>query len=106
MIVKLNGKEIDLSRALPLKIKDWKALEKHGVNAQTAGTFEHMAKTLFHVLHKADSSITEEMVEDLEPNDPIVGQVFEGMVEKRIVSNPTLTPSISSVVITDGASVS
>lgn len=78
-IVELNGRKIDLSKALPLKIKDWKQLEKVGIpiSALAEGKVSHMAAIIFHVLHKADSNVTQEEIDELQ---------LEGAVVQKITS--------------------
>lgn len=78
MIVKLHDKEIDLSKAVPLKVGDWRALKKLGVNPKDLEVFdwEIGGKFLHYVLHKADSSVTEEDVNNLLPTDLLITAVF------------------------------
>lgn len=77
MIVNLNGKEIDLSKAVPLRVKDWKALGRIGVRPNDLAdfTWEAGAKFIFFVLNKADSTVTQEDIDNLLATDPIIAAV-------------------------------
>jgi hypothetical protein len=79
--VVLNGRQIDLKDAVPLKLRDWKALEKMGVTVDkvTNGNVEAMVALFYHILHKSDSSVTLEEVEDLTLDDPVVLTIIECM---------------------------
>lgn len=72
--IELNGRKIDLNKALPLKLGDWKRLEKQGVTpaSLSEGKISDSVAIIFYVLHKADETVTEEEVEDLTMTDPVV----------------------------------
>ncbi len=59
MKLTIQGKEIDLGAALPLRVGDWRALQKAGVNAQQMadGGIEHAALLAEHVLKKAGADV-------------------------------------------------
>lgn len=81
MEVVLNGRTIDLRKALPLVIRDWKALERQGVTAarlRDPGVSD-AAAIAFHVLHKADSTVTQDEVDSLTLDDPAVQAVFRAL---------------------------
>lgn len=78
MIVKLHEKEIDLSKAVPLKVGDWRALSKIGIKPKDLEVFdwETGGRFLHYVLHKADPSVTEDEVNNLLPTDLLISAVF------------------------------
>ena len=83
MKVTLGIREIDLSKALPLKLRDWRILEKKGITAKTLEntSIEAVAELVFLVLNKADGTVTMEEVDDLE--DDLEGIVTLGGVCAR-----------------------
>ena len=103
MKVTLGIREIDLSKALPLKLRDWRILEKKGITAKTLEntSIEAVAELVFLVLNKADGTVTMEEVDDLELDSDTFKQVIEAINKKKVVK-AFLTPSISSAPITDG----
>ena len=68
LVVSVNGKEIDVSGAWPLKWKDIKAFQRMGI-ADTgevdATNPEVVEKFLIYILQKLDPSITEEDVGEI-----------------------------------------
>jgi hypothetical protein len=103
--VMLNGREIDLTNAVPLKLRDWKALEKAGITVEkvTSGNVEAMVALFYHILHKSDSSVTLDEVEDLSLDDTVVLALIECMNQVR-VDRPFSTPSTSLPQSMDGPS--
>lgn len=82
--VTLNGRTIDLAKALPLQIKDWKALKRNGVtprDLQAGAEVEQIAALVHHVLAKADPSVTVEEVDDLAFGDPVLKVVMKALEE-------------------------
>lgn len=79
MIVKLHEKEIDLSKAVPLKVGDWRALGRMGVNTQLmkVENWDNWSKYVFYVLHKADPTVKEEDIDNLDANDPVFWDVIK-----------------------------
>ncbi|MGQ0569822.1 MAG: hypothetical protein ACT4P5_09870 [Armatimonadota bacterium] len=78
--VTLNGRTIDLSKALPLVIRDWTTLEKkYGIAPDTLARFSSIAHVVYYVLRKADDSVTQEEVNDLKIDDPVVIAVLEAL---------------------------
>ena len=99
MMVTLNGRSLDLARALPLTLGDWRALQRRGITAKglAAGAdAESLAGLLYHVLHKADPEVTEAHVDALPMRDPVVKAVLEALAEAEAPDRPfssTSTPS-------------
>jgi hypothetical protein len=63
-VIKLGstGKTVDVSKAVPLTIGDFRRLKKdHGVDQKDllVGDIETTCKMMFFILHKADANITE-----------------------------------------------
>jgi len=92
----LNGQEVDFSNALPLKVKDWRALEKHGVTmdtfinaAETRPTMEQMVQVAIRILARVGKD--EAFVDELSLNDLMA--VFKLLAEKEAdpaeVNRPT-----------------
>src|SRR3990167_5490154 len=81
MLVTFKGKEIDLSKVLPLKLRNWKELEKLGVTAKQfeTGMMQTTSTVVYYILNKADSSVTQDDVDDLALNDPIIKAVIKGV---------------------------
>jgi hypothetical protein len=66
--IKLGNNEFDLSNVLPLKVRDWRALEKAGIrlgDSESLGTVNSMAQMAQYILKKADDSIADDFVDDL-----------------------------------------
>ncbi|MCH9050088.1 MAG: hypothetical protein IIA72_03255 [Proteobacteria bacterium] len=63
MIVKIGDKKVDLAKAFPLTIGDFKGFEQLGLldkkGAIKVDTPTKIASFLFHFIHKADKSVTE-----------------------------------------------
>ena len=80
-VVEFKGKVVDLSKVFPLKLRNWKELEKMGVSAKQfeSGAIQATSSIVFYVLNKADSSITQDDVDDLAINDPIIQTVIKGI---------------------------
>lgn len=107
MEVALNGRQIDLRKALPLVIRDWKALELQGLTTARLRepTISDAAAIAFYVLHKADPSVTQDEVDDLPLNDPAVLAVFRALnVAQEGPDVPFSTASTLQVRRTAGAS--
>lgn len=108
MLVHLNGREIDLRRALPLTLRDWKALEKQGININTLSATPHVADVVAlvtYTLQKADPTTTADEVEGLTFEDDAVTTVLQGVrAGKAFLTSPSSTPSTSSPAPTDGPS--
>jgi hypothetical protein len=71
MKVGFAGREIDLSGVLPLRLGDWKVLERQGVTSrklQDEQSLEAAATFILYVLRKADANVTEAEVEALSMN--------------------------------------
>ena len=103
MDVALNGKMINLAKALPLRLRDWKALEAAGITAgalQQGRITEAVAVILF-VLQKADPTVTAEEVDDLALTDPLIRTVLEALREETI-DRPFSTLSTPSPAPTAG----
>lgn len=70
MVMSVNGKEADLSKALPLKVKDWRKLKERGVDVvKMSGdnlTLENIIDTVHYILEKANPDIKIDDVEELD----------------------------------------
>jgi len=69
MKVTLKGVEFDLDGVLPLKVRDWRALEKLGIRLSDGGenvrSIERSATLVQYVLKKARPDLAEDFVDDL-----------------------------------------
>jgi hypothetical protein len=109
-IVKLNGREIDVAKAVPLTMGDWRALRKLGVTPQALARLgedvdvEVLAAYAFYVLHKADPAVTSEEVDGLtfEQLSPIM-QII-GAAGRTDGDRPFSAPSTPSAPPTGGPS--
>ena len=81
MNVQFKGKTLDLSTVLPLKLRDWKRLEKQGVNSKQFedGALTAISLVAFHVLNKVDNTITQDDVDDLSLEDPILQEIMKAV---------------------------
>jgi hypothetical protein len=63
-VFKLNKKEVDLRKAIPLTVKDWKALKAAGVDllkiSQGEVEMEQLIELVSYVCRKANSELTDE----------------------------------------------
>lgn len=91
----LSGQEVDLTSALPLRVADWRALEKHGVTMETftnegvRPSFEQMVQVAIRVLGRAGKDET--FVDQLTLNELVT--VFSAFGKKEAdpaeVNRPT-----------------
>lgn len=68
MKLTLNSVEFDLSGVLPLRVRDWRALEKQGLKLRDLEgqlSFETAAILGQYVLKKANPKIADDFVDDL-----------------------------------------
>jgi hypothetical protein len=66
--VKINDKEVDLSKAIPLTLKDWREVRKrfnYDVMVERAPTLDHMIGLATYCIQKANPKVTEEEVLEL-----------------------------------------
>jgi len=92
--MQFKGKEIDLSKALPFKMRDYIALDKtYGIQLTDFQrgdlSIEKIANMYFYILHKADDSITLDDVLDLDPNDPVFVALGKAMGDAKSIDPPT-----------------
>jgi hypothetical protein len=69
--ITVNGKEADLSKALPLNLRDWREIKKRsGYDVmRTTVELEHLIAIATHAFQKANPEITEDEVLDLDLKD-------------------------------------
>jgi hypothetical protein len=81
MMITLAGLQVDLSKSLPLKLRDWKNLEKLGVSNKSLrdGSLTEASIVIFYVLNKANNQITQDMVDDLSVEDPTLSTVLDAI---------------------------
>ena len=62
MEIELNGRKIDVSKAVPLLVADWKTLGRQGITperlANASADVEAAAAYVAYLLSKADPSVT------------------------------------------------
>lgn len=90
MDVVLNGKNINISKCVPLKLRDWKLLEKDGITpkALQEAKLSDMSKVVYYILHKADSSVTVDEVDDLDLGHPTLRAVLGSLGGGEVVDRP------------------
>lgn len=91
----VNGKEVDLSKALPLQLRDLRKLKReHGIDFGVNGIgndIEDQAKFLTVILQKANPEITEDDVDSL-----TLAQMNEVSREANTASRTADVPSSAS----------
>lgn len=90
MKITINGKEFDLQKAVPLKVRDFKKLEARGVNVQKLELRDLTATSemVLVLLQKCDPSATMEDVDEL---DLVLMEQISTFIarEARVVNRPT-----------------
>lgn len=64
----INGKQVDLAKALPVTIGDLRELKKTGIeinNAEVMRDPDNLAAFLLHMTRKVDESVTEEDINSI-----------------------------------------
>lgn len=92
MKVTLKGVEFDLTGALPLKVRDWRALEKQGIRlSDGAGnlSIERAAVLAQYVLKKARPEVADDFVDDLTLPELMAVATEVPRVEAAAVDRPT-----------------
>jgi hypothetical protein len=81
MIVNLGGRDIDLSKAVPLTLGDWRKLEASGIQPTSLGNgkITEMITFVHYVLNKADNTVTVAEVESMEINDKRIMTVVQAI---------------------------
>jgi len=99
-ILRVGGKDIDLSGVLPFKLRDWKKLKPLGVTPETLATndLEVLSNMLGYAVQLIDPTITQDQVDELTLDDLSVIQEDGG----EGVDRPTLIVSTDSPKPTDG----
>ena len=71
------GRTVNVNKAVPLTLKDWRELEKQGIAAANleAAKITDLIGLMFHVLHKADQTVTMDEVEGLTMTDPRIPKI-------------------------------
>jgi hypothetical protein len=105
MTISLHGRTIDLRKALPLTIGDWKRLEQLGITDRTLRepSITTIATLVHYVLHKADPQTTMEEIDALPLTAPAVQETLRA-INQETVDAPFSTPSTPSVAPTGGPS--
>jgi len=101
-----NGKEVPLSKSLPLKLRDWKRLEQQGLSPKQLelGRIEDIAKMLLYVLSKGNPEVTMDDIDELSLNDQSTINLIQAIGGKgEELDRPFSTPSTSSGGTTVGA---
>lgn len=100
----INGKQVDLTAALPIKVKDWKALEKHGVSVTSLSnpSVEVLVNFVGYIAHKANPGIDIPDVDEMTMEE-LLQAVNLISVEKEKIDRPFSTSSTSSPDTTVGA---
>jgi hypothetical protein len=107
MDVVFNGRQIDLSKVLPLRIRDWKTLaSRYGITTRALATADiaEVSVLVWYVLNRADPTITQEEVDDIPapPIPDVFTHVLNLVNAQQDVDVPFSTPSTSSAEPTAG----
>lgn len=107
MYVDLNGRRIDVSKVLPLLMKDIRALHRRGVNIERAideKDVEMQFQMAFYILNRADPAVTEAELESLTADAyaELWGQINAAATQFREADRPLPSTSTSSPVPSDG----
>lgn len=72
--MQINGKEVNLDDVVPLKVRDWRELEKHGITLKKLQeeSVEHIARFVTFCGGKGNPDIKRDDVDDL-TLDELVG---------------------------------
>jgi hypothetical protein len=92
MKVVLRGIEFELQEAVPLRVKDWRELEKRGVTPeklQKSTTVEDMAQIAIVVLRKLGREDAEQFVDEFSLGELTDVLVAMGKEEAKPVNYPT-----------------
>lgn len=88
-VVKLGDREVDMDKALPITVRDWRALKALGINVLTV--FQDLdPDNVFliakYLVHKADPGVPEDYLLDLPPNHLI--RIFQLIGEGQDIDVP------------------
>ena len=96
MILEMGDKKVDLAKAFPLTIGDFKGFERLGLldkkGAIKPDTPTKIASFLFHFIHKADESVTEAEVDSIPIFDlDKITEYFDQKIEEteKKIDRPT-----------------
>ena len=89
-MIKVNGKDVDLGKALPLTIGDIKQLKKTGVDVTRIKPGETMdidqvLALVEHVIRKADATITQEDIDSTPINELVQ---WSGEIQRIMPGEP------------------
>jgi len=92
-VVEFKGKTLDLSKALPLKLRDWKVLERKGASSKQfeEGIIGATSIVVWYVLNKVDGSITQDDVDDMDLGDPVLQKVSKAIGGQQTLDRPIST---------------
>lgn len=95
MIVELRDKKIDISSHVPLKLKDWKVLEKKGITPSSMQEIKvsDISEIIFYILNKADNSVKQDDVDNLDLGHPVIKQVIGSLNKSAELDRPSSTSS-------------
>lgn len=77
--VTVNGLDVDLDRAFPLTLKDWRTLKSRGVtphSLQQGADADQIHALVHHILSKAEPRVTEADVDALSMRGAALKQVM------------------------------
>ena len=109
MIYEINGKQADLTKALPLKLGDFEDLEGKGITQKDLSslTFKQMRILVEHILQKANPTITTEDVRGMTLESMMgMQKLVNGINDNEKPNLPTSASSTSSQPSTAGGEAS
>lgn len=106
--VQVNGKSVDISGVLPLRMGDWKRLEAAGItpDAFSKGlSIIHATQFVLYVLRKGNEAVTESDIDDLTTDQfRVIAEQITALESGAHADVPFSTSNISSPEPMAGAS--
>lgn len=95
MLITLNGRDVNLSKALPLSLGNWEDLEAEGVsqNDMAKPTAKQVVTFVHFVLRKCDASVTRDEVRALAIDGPEINALLEAVNSANVPKEKSSTPS-------------
>lgn len=110
MLVTLNGRQVDLDKALPIVMRDVRALARRGVDLERVSSGKDPIEGPFaialYLLQKADPSVSEAELEALRPEEfgKLWADLEQAALHTEEADRPLSRPSTSSPEPSDGPS--
>lgn len=94
MTVQVFGRTVNLATVLPIKIRDWRKLRERGITPKSINenpSIEQTADLIGFILSLADSSITQDMVDNCTIQSPEIQAIITAIKasDQEAVDRPT-----------------